>query len=479
MQSGIRRLLLFPVALFSVAAPAALIPDGAAAADTPSPICNVRTAPIPPGPATLVTKTVVPGHAGRLIDDTLYSPALAATTHVFVLLPQGFDARSTMRYPTLYLIHGAAGTYADWINVGNAQQITDQARTNHVPPFITVMPDAGTWGFYSDWYGSDLNGTPNPPPAWTTYHIGELVPWIDGHYPTIANRNHRAIAGLSMGGFGSISYAARFPGLFASAGTFSGAVDNDYGYPYANTYLSALAPAFSGGHFDQCVWGDEVTQDVHWRGDNPTYLADSLAHTDLFIASGGGTTPTTVANDPIEQTCYFMSKSLIASLDHYGIKHTDDFYGGGSHAWSYWQADLVKYLPLMAQTFATPPTPPPAKPFSFRSILPSFSAWGWTFTTNHQVTEFTYLNNVSRHRLTVLGSGRLDVTTAPLYRPDSTWAVTQGGVTHLVEADRSGRLTFRVDLGPPHSAEQTGFSNGSETNGWTRAGVDIERADGE
>jgi len=457
----------------------AMTPSRAAAADTPSPSCIARATPIPDGDATLVSQTVVPGHSGRLLDVVLYSPALAAQTHVYVLLPPGYNPAGKTRYPTLYLLHGAAGNYLDWINAGNAQQIIDQtSQLNRLPPFITVMPDAGVWGFYSDWYGSDLTGLPNPPPAWTAYHIGELIPWIDSHYRTTATRNTRAIAGLSMGGFGAISYAARFPGLFVSAATFSGAVDNDIFYPYGPTYLSALAPVFSGGQFNQCVWGDEVTQDVHWRGNNPTYLADSLAFTDIYITTGGGDTPSTIANDPIEQTCYYMSKSLVAALDSFGIRHTDDFYGGGTHGWSFWQADLAKYLPLMAKSFAHPPATPSSGsgPFSFRSILPAFTAWGWTFTTDHQVTEFTYLADVSSHGLVAMGSGTLQVTTPALYPKGSKWAVTQdGGAPHVVIANHSGQLAFSVNLGPPHTSEQSGFATGNETAGWQQASVSIQR----
>src|SRR5258708_40339369 len=122
--------------------------DGVAA-DTPSPSCIARTAPIPQGSATLVSTAPVSGYAGRLQDVTLYSPALAAQTHVYVLLPVGYDPRGKTRYPTLYLLHGAAGRYVDWINAGNAQQVIDQtSQQDKLPSFITVMPDAGVWGFY-------------------------------------------------------------------------------------------------------------------------------------------------------------------------------------------------------------------------------------------------------------------------------------------------------------------------------------------
>src|SRR5262249_46372060 len=119
----------------------------------------------------------------------------------------------------------------------------------------------------------------------------------------------------------------------------------------------------------------------------------------------------------------------------------------------------------------------PAEPFSYRSILPSFSVWGWTFSTDHQVTEFTYLAGVSRSGLLAMGSGTLQVTTAALYPPNSKWLVTQeGSAGRIVAANRAGQLAFSVALGPPHTAEQSGFNTANETAGWAQATVSIQRA---
>jgi S-formylglutathione hydrolase FrmB len=449
----------------------------AEAADTPSPYCNARTAPIPQGPATLVSKTTVANTGGRVTDIVLNSTSLPGQSHVNVLVPPGFDSSGGTRYPVLYLLHGAAAHYNDWVVNGNAEHFIDLAtQTNNLPPFITVMPEGEVWGFYTDWYGTDPSGAPSPLPAWASYHINELIPWIDANFPTIADRNHRGIAGLSMGGFGAVSYAARFPDLFASAASFSGDLDIDLNYPYGNTFLNGAAPAFSGGHFNQCVWGDEVTQDVHWRGVNPTYLAVNLAHTSLYLATGGGTTPTTVAVDPFENTIYQMNVSFAATLDSLQIPHTDNFYGGGSHTYTYWDPDLVAYLPLMFHAFANPPGAPPAQHFSYRSIQPAFSEWGWSFTTDHQVTEFTYLDNVSATGLTVTGSGTLHVRTAPLYAPGASYVVNAGATLTLVQADSTGRLAFPVDLGVAHTSEQNGFNNSQETAGWKQVAVTITPA---
>src|SRR5262245_8048890 len=85
---------------------AAAIPMPARGADTPSPICIARATPIPQGPAAFVSEAPVAGFGGRLRDVVLYSPALAAETHVYVLLPPVYDASGKTRYPVLYLVHG-------------------------------------------------------------------------------------------------------------------------------------------------------------------------------------------------------------------------------------------------------------------------------------------------------------------------------------------------------------------------------------
>src|SRR5438105_6574707 len=163
-----------------------------------SPVCTVRP-PTPVQPLPPPTSTT----SGRVTTYTFASNAVGAVK-VDVLTPLGYDASGAMRYPVLYLLHGHGGSYDDWVAKGDVMST--------VTSTIVVMPDGGYDGWYSDWYGTDLDGhTRNPPAAWETFHIGELVPWVDATYPTIADRSGRAIAGLSMGGFGAMRHAARQP----------------------------------------------------------------------------------------------------------------------------------------------------------------------------------------------------------------------------------------------------------------------------
>jgi S-formylglutathione hydrolase FrmB len=473
-----------------VLAVAVLPVGGAAAEDTASPVCTPRSAPIPEGAATFVSESVVNGTDGRLRTEVLDSPALGARTRVNVLLPKGYDPSGATRYPVLYLLHGALADYNDWNYSGGVKDLVDRVSAEQgLPPFIVVMPDGGHYGWYSDWYGTDIGST-GTAPAWSQHHVRELIPWIDATFPTVADRSARAIAGLSMGGFGAMSYAARYPDLFAAAGSFSGALNPTYGPGYGQAFVTLASVYFNDGHVAQCIWGDAATQAVRWKGNDPTYLASNLAATRLYVASGGGdadkpegippapadvTSPVGMIATPVEETCFLMSRAFVAALDAAGIAHTDDFYGSGTHEMKYWQADLRAFLPQMAAAWAVPQPPPAA--FSYRSIAPRFSAWGWRFRTQREATEFTYLRDVRASGMTVIGSGRLHVVSPPRYTPGARYRVTQGADGRLVQAGAGGRLRFTLDLGPSHRRQQRRFDDAA-LDAWEHAVVTIRPAGG-
>jgi len=265
----------------------------------------------------------------RLEDWTLRTPALSEPTRVRVLLPAGYAAHAGRRYPVLYLLHGADSDYRSWTRYGDAQALTARAA------MIVVMPDGGTNGWYTDWY----QGARPVQPRWETYHVGELVPWIDATYRTIAARRGRAIAGLSMGGYGALSYAARHPATFAAAASFSGALEVG----------SAQA------------WGERSANEARWRAHLPISLAArlrSLALVELRTGDGRpgpldprGTKPGCGAC-ALERYLHSSNVRLHARLRALGIRHVWDDYGPGTHDWPYWRRDLRETLPDLARVLA-------------------------------------------------------------------------------------------------------------------------------
>jgi S-formylglutathione hydrolase FrmB len=428
-----------------------------------------------------VSRSTVAGTGGRVLDVVLNSPAMGDQQHVYVLLPSGYDPSGATKYPVLYLLHGAGGSYKDWVDMGVENDIDYTSVADHLVPFITVMPDDGPWGFYTDWYGNDLDDSSSgPPPAWTTYDIDELIPWVDGHFPVLTSRSGRAIAGLSMGGFGSMSYAARYPDLFSVAGSFSGVTDTDIDYPVGGEGLNLLSSAFTHGPPEQCIWGDTLTQGVRWHAGDPTYLAQNLASTSLFVASGNGQpgpydkpgTTSTVEDGLIESVIYAMNEDFTAALSADGVSYTKYFYGAGTHSWGYWLRDLAHFLPQMSAAFAHPSATSSGAPFNFRTVDTSFTTHGYHFSINHAAEEFTYLSDVNPGGLSVVGTGTLAVETPADYVPGNTYRVTVGAVGRMVRADTGGRLAFDVDLGPPDDLQQSNFT-GNDPNAFHHALVII------
>ncbi len=387
----------------------------------------------------------------RTVELTIETGALEDETRVRVLFPKQYEAKPNRRYPVVYLLHAAFGNYRAWTDGIRIGSMTEDF------PAIFVMPDGGKSGFYTDWFNDGAGG----PPQWETYHVGELVPLIDARYRTIADRSHRALIGGSMGGFGAFSYAARHPDLFGSAISISGAVDTNY---FAADAIVTFAPAFELRP-PQSVFGPRLTQAIRWRAHNPWDLADNLRGMDLQIRShnglAGGSHP---GFDATEYFVYKMSLSLHARLEALGIPHAWGDYGPGGHNFAAARVALADSLAHLRATIGS--LPPPPKRFSHVAAEPHFSVWGWDFYADpSRALEFLQVSNAGKRGLTLTGSGTETVTTAAYFKRKQPVDVVIGGVSQRLRANRQGRLTFSVELGPPHAAQQyTGAAVGAGQN---------------
>ena len=392
----------------------------------------------------------------RLTELTLNTKALDQPALVRVLLPAGYDPKAKKRYPVLYLLHGSFDTAKSWTDKGDAEAVTKPY------PLIVVMPamagkgDAGGWA--SDW----RNGGAGGPPEWETFHMDELIPWVDETYKTIAGRRGRAIAGLSMGGFSAMSYAARHPDLFAAAASFSGAVDTNHAGVQAVVELETLADGGQPGG----IWGPYASDEVYWRAHNPVDLAENLRGMTLSVRTGNGERGEFDSPGPpdgIETAVAENSRVFHEKLSKLGIAHVYDAYGPGTHSWPYWRRDLQRELPRVMATFKSRPTPP--GPFTFTAAEPTFGVFGWNVAVKRSATEFAELAAASKRGFRLRGSGTAGVTTGPLYTPRSTHRVViktaAGRRRTTATADKAGRLAFTLVLGPSNTAQQ--FRAGTTT----------------
>ncbi len=137
---------------------------------------------------------------------TYFSRALGKQTGVNIILPEGDDKIGP--FPVFYLLHGLSDDHTMWMRRSSIERYVETL------PLIVVMPDGGR-GFYTD----AIDGF-----AYETAIALELVAFVDKNFSARAERNGRALGGLSMGGYGALKLALRFPDQFCSAVSHSGAV---------------------------------------------------------------------------------------------------------------------------------------------------------------------------------------------------------------------------------------------------------------
>ena len=154
-------------------------------------------APIPPGMETV----------------DFYSAAVDRRMKFDIVLPQGYH-QSSDSYPVVYLLHGYMQNYTIW-----GRNLAAAFYARNLNELILVLPDGGNSWFIN--YASNEDGQLN---NWEDHIVEDVISYVDANYRTEARREGRAIAGLSMGGFGAYSLGLRHPELFVSIGSTSGAL---------------------------------------------------------------------------------------------------------------------------------------------------------------------------------------------------------------------------------------------------------------
>ncbi|WP_205698256.1 alpha/beta hydrolase-fold protein [Conexibacter sp. SYSU D00693] len=268
---------------------------------------------------------------------------------VRITLPTGYAANPTVRYPVLYLLHGGAGgNAAQWTSGGGAVEAITANR-----PVITVMPDGGKVGWYTNWVNQSQGAQ-----AWADFHLTQLIPWVDANLRTVASKAGRAIAGLSMGGFGAVRYAQDRPDLFTYVASFSGAVDlGDSGTRTVVTEQAAQNGFNAYGPFGNPFWPFDGT----WNALNPLGRAARLQGVGVALYAGSGIHDA----DVLEGTMAAAASRMHGALDAAGVPHVFWNYGrpgpsvpygcDGGHNFSCWNFALNDAMPRMMAALQTPP----------------------------------------------------------------------------------------------------------------------------
>ncbi|MBC7976077.1 MAG: hypothetical protein H7138_13980, partial [Myxococcales bacterium] len=303
--------------------------------------------------------------ASRVVTERFHSDALGVDKAVVIYLPRGYDDEPARRWPVFYYLHGLGGDETNWTQSGKIDAAADALGI----AAIIVMPD-GDDGFYVDsaskidFAACMKDGTGLFMPArqapdttcvharnYETYIAKDLVGWTDSHYRTIARKDGRAIAGLSMGGFGAMSIGLRHPDEFAAAVSHSGAISLLYRGPRpftpgkAELFTDVASWAKAAGPIGAWIGLMFSTDVASWKAHDVVELATQLPPGKVALYFDCGTEDGFNLHDNMQ----YVHEALTAKR----VEHAY-YIGPGKHDFEFWAARVPKSLAFLRDHTAKP-----------------------------------------------------------------------------------------------------------------------------
>lgn len=232
--------------------------------------------------------------------------ALRKMTSAVVILPENAGPGP---FPVWYLLHGLSDDHTAWTRRTNLERYVDGL------PLIVVMPDGGR-GFYTD-------SATEPAEAFETFLLRDLVGFVDRTFQTRAGREGRVISGLSMGGYGAMKLALKFPAMFRAAASHSGAL-----------WRPDLLEAYEGSEL-QRVFGERPG-----GGPNDVYA--------LAQRVDRGQLPALRLDCGTEDYLLPQNRLFHRHLESLGVPHQYAEYPG-AHDWVYWDAHVREVVGFFAE----------------------------------------------------------------------------------------------------------------------------------
>lgn len=256
--------------------------------------------------------------SSRLQDRVFQSVSLGRPMHYRVLLPADYS-QSVKSYPVLFLLHGWHGDYTNWTTLTNLNAYADALK------IIVVMPDGE-----DSWY---VDSATRAQAKFESYILHDLADEVDAHWRTIRAPHRRAIAGLSMGGYGALKFALKHPEAFAFAGSISGAF-NAPSAELANSRAD-LKPSLEQA-FGATASATRAANDVYALAAQ----APAASTPYLYLDCGSGDT-----------TFLAPNRRMAATLSERGITY-EYHEGPGVHNWQFWDERLPDLLRAVVRHIA-------------------------------------------------------------------------------------------------------------------------------
>ncbi len=258
---------------------------------------------------------------------TIHSKILGADRDYTVYLPAGYESQTDRFYPVLYLLHGMNGTNEDWAGRGHLKDVMDQlAAAGEVCDMIVISPNAGgnigegVWNGYFNMEGW----------AYERFFYEEFLPTVEKQYRIKADKAHRAIAGLSMGGGGSTSYAQRYADMYCACYAMS-----------ALMHLPAPQQAAPNGEKDK-MWHLQQSANkyscVEFVQNADEATKQALRTIAWYVDCGD------------DDFLFDCNMDFIAAMRKAGVPYQLRV-RDGAHTWEYWHSALYEALPFVSRVF--------------------------------------------------------------------------------------------------------------------------------
>ena len=274
---------------------------------------------------------ILTAQSGKVFDNlSLPSKILKMDRKYALYLPPDYET-SSRSYPVLYLLHGAGDDQTGWVQFGEVQHIADKAINDGIAtPMIIVMPDANTGrrGYVN---------TPKGDWLYEDFFFQEFMPYIEKTYRIKAEKQYRAVAGLSMGGHGTFIFGLHHPELFAAASPLSAAVGPKTREENRFDSNEGITEAQKEEYFKKYSVLDmiESIPDEAIKSTNPE---DQNKKVRWYIDCG-------------DDDFLFEGNALVhIAMRKKGIAH-EYRVRDGIHNWTYWRTSLPKVLEFITTDF--------------------------------------------------------------------------------------------------------------------------------
>ena len=273
----------------------------------------------------------VSAQQGKVIEQAVVkSTILNRPVKYSIYLPWDYET-SQRSYPVVYLLHGYTDDNTGWLQFGEVNRYADNAiKDATIPPMIIVMPNGD-----SSWYINSYDGKEK----YEDFFIKEFMPAIEKTFRIKAEKRYRGIAGLSMGGFGTLIYSLKYPDLFAAAAPLSAAVFDDSAVvrmPDTN-WENTFAQLYGRG----LKKSDRLNN--AWYGNSILKLVEEKSAADLrkvryWIDCGD--------DDFLTKGNCLLHIALTEKMVPHEFRVRD-----GAHTWTYWRTGITDALHFIGGSF--------------------------------------------------------------------------------------------------------------------------------